>query len=215
MKEIVVCLIPEDPSFKPAAADVAHLLRVLVRADYVDNDEVYLDIAFETGHHLPGASTMTTLENAADKLEQQDDALLAGFSIENIRGTSKIPDQFENCDQRNLSLMGWMALRVFEEAYPIFDSEEDYWVTCASCGHQASQSEWASDGRLWRCPRCEHGADLVALDFYPRVDFARFIFEVSELVFTGTPPRLVPNADLKAEIEGALGCDLKMVWYRM
>ena len=215
MQEIVVCLIPENPTFKPAAADVAQLLRVLVRADYADNDEVYLDIGFENGHHLPGASTMITMEHAAEELEKQDDATLAGFSVENIRGTSKIPNQFENCDQRNLSLMGWLAVRVFEEPYPIFDLEKDYWIACDQCGHQGGQAEWTADGSLRRCPQCGHGSDLIRLDFHPPVDFARFIFEVSELVFNESPPLLLPGSSLKGEAEGALGCDLKMVWYRM
>jgi len=213
--EIVFCLIPEDKFFKPAVADVARILRLLLTEEYIDNEEVYLDIAYENGHHRAGASDMTTVADAVAELEAADDLELIGFSVENIRGTGKIPEIFENCDRRNLSLMGWLAARVFEDPYPILDSQEEYTISCAFCGREARQEEWTSAGNLWRCPECERLEEMHALDFSPRVEFARFIFEISELVFTQTPPRVNPHEKLIDEMAEILGCELKPIWYRM
>ncbi|NQT19066.1 MAG: hypothetical protein HQ592_05125, partial [Planctomycetes bacterium] len=140
--EIVFSLIPEDKFFKPAAGDVATLLKTLLIDEYIDDEEVYLDVGYESGHHRPGASTLTTVVKAAAALEECDDRELADFSVENIRGTSKIPELFENCDQQNLSLMGWLAVRVFENAYPILDSDVERSVVCTFCGREASHQQW-------------------------------------------------------------------------
>ena len=213
--EIVFCITPEDRFFKPAAADVAGILKLLVTEDYVDNDDVYLDIAYDNGHHRPGASDMTTVADVVAELEGADDLELTDFSVENIRGTNRIPELFENCDQKNLSLMGWLAVRVFEEAYPLLDSEEGHRIRCGFCGHEMDQQEWTAEDRLWRCPACDRLEEMHALDFSPPVEFARLIIEISDLAFTEAPPLLKQDNEFMGEIGGILGCELKPVWYRM
>ena len=213
--EIVLSLIPEDRYFKPAAGDVAGLLKMLLMEEYIDNEEVYLDVGYDSGHHRPGASTMTSIEKAAAVLENCDDAEVTDFSIESIRGTSSVPDLFENCDHQNLSLMGWLAVRVFENAYPILDLEAERTVMCAFCGRESGQQQWSSKDDLWRCPGCGQLEEMHALDFRPPIEFARFVLEISELVFTEMPPRLERAASLIDEIGDILGCDLKPVWYRI
>lgn len=211
--EIVFSLIPKDKFFKPAAGDVATLLKMLLMEDYIDNEEVYLDIGYDNGHHRPGASTMTSIEKAAAVLAECDDAELTDFSVESIRGTSKMPKLFENCDHQNLSLTGWLAVRVFENAYPILDSEAERTIACGFCGRESGQQQWSSKDDLWRCPGCSQLEEMHALDFRPPVEFARFVLEISELVFTEAPPRVDPDAKLIDEIAAILGCDLKPVWY--
>jgi len=213
--EMVFCLIPEDKFFKPAAADVAGVLKLLLAEDYIDNDEVYLDLAYENGHHRPGASDMTTVADAAAALEEADDLELTDFTLENIRGTSRIPELFENCDRKNLSLMGWLAIRVFEQTYPLLDSEEEHKIRCGFCGHETDQQEWTGRGRLWRCPACDRLEEMHALHFSPPVEFARLIIEISDLPFTEAPPRLKQDEEFMEEIGDILGCELKPVWYRM
>ena len=213
--EIVFCLIPEDRSFKPAVSDVAELLRFLLENDYIDNEDVYLDIAYDSGHHRTGTSDTITAEDAAAELQAGDDIEINDFSIENIRGTSRVPELFENCNQKNQSLTGWLAIRVFEEPYPILDTEEDYSVRCGFCGHEANHKQWAAEGTLWRCPACDSIEDMQALDFSPAVEFARFILEISELVFTDFPPQPGPCTPLTQQVGKILGCELKPVWYRI
>jgi len=212
---VAFCFIPDERSLKPAAADVAKLLKFLLDDDYVDNEKVYLDIAYENGHHRPGASDMITLADAAGVLEQSDDAELRNFFVENIRGTAKIPQLFENCDQKNLALMGWLAVRVFEEPYPIIGSEVEYSIRCAFCGMQSRQQQWGCEGDLRRCPACEKAEEMYLLDFSPKVEFARFVLEITELDFTDTPPRLKPDSQFLSLLEDALGADMKPAWYEM
>ena len=211
----VFCLIPQDRTFKPRAADVAAVLTFLLDQEYIDNDDVYLDIAYEDGHHRPGASDMITVETVAGELAQADDIELTDFFVENIRGTARIPQLFENSDQKNLSLVGWLAVRIFEQPYPIFASDERYLIRCAACGRQAAQDEWSQQGTLRRCPACDELEELHQLQFSPAVEFARFILEISELVFTDGQPRLKPEIELVEKLQDILGTPLKAISYQM
>jgi len=209
---VAFCFIPQDVSFRPAAADVARLLRFLLEDDLADNGGVYVDITCESGYHRPGTSDLVTLEAAADALEKADcDA--AGFAVENIRGTGRIPMLFENADQRNLSLMGWLSVRAFDEPYPLIDSDADYRVTCAGCGAVRPQQEWASDGTARRCPDCGQSFAPHELEYDPKMEWARFIIEISDLEFVDEPPRLAPGDPLSRELPGILGTPLKTAWY--
>ena len=212
---IVFCLIPQDASFKPRAAAVAALVRLLLDQEFIDNDEVYLDVAYENGHHRPGVTDMITVEAAAAELEKCDDLAVTDFFVENIRGTARIPQLFENSDQKNRSLVGWLAVRVFDEPYPMFSSATEYSVRCGFCGHEAGVREWGCQGKLFRCPACGQCDELHNLDFSPAVEFARFVLEISELVFTDDIPRLKPDAELAAKLQEILGAELRPIWYEM
>ena len=211
----VFCLIPQDASFKPRTDSVAGLLRFLLEQEFVDNDEVYLDIAYENGHHRPGASTLTTVENAASELERCDDLEVTDFFVENVRGTAKIPQLFENADQKNLSLVGWLAVRVFDEPYPIFSSDAEYKIRCGFCGRESDLRDWGRQDKLRCCPACGQCEELDKLDFSPKVEFARFILEISELVFSEPIPRLKPDTDLPAKLQEIIGAELRPIWYEM
>jgi len=211
----VFCLIPQDRTFKPRAADVAATLEFLLEQEFIDNDEVYLDIAYENGRHRPGASDLITVEAAAAELRRADDIELTDFLVENIRGTSKIPQLFENADQKNLSLAGWLAVRAFELPYPIFDSNARYIITCSACGRPAPQEQWDQVNGLRRCPACGELEELHQLQFTPPVEFSRFIIEISELIFTDASPRLKPEIELVDKLQDILGTALKAISYEM
>jgi len=211
----VFCLIPEDRTFKPRAADVAAALEFMLEQEYIDNDEVYLSVAYEGGRHRPGASDLITVESAAAELRKADDLELTDFFVENIRGTSKIPQLFENTDQKNLSLVGWLAVRAFEQPYPIFASNEHYLIACSACGRQAPQERWQQVNGLRRCPACEELEELHNLQFLPPVEFSRFIIEISELIFTDQPPRLKPETEFIDKLQDILGAPLKAISYEM
>jgi len=212
---IVFCFIPDDIALKPSADSIARLLSFMIESEYVDNDSVYLDIAYESGHHRPGASTATTVDAAAAVLKESDEAELSDYCIENIRGTAKIPLLFENANQKNLSLVGWLAVRVFEQPYPLFDSTEDYTIKCSYCGHEANQRLWQAQGSMRTCPSCGQADEMHLLDFFPKVEFARFVLEISELVFLDSPPRLAPGHEFLPKLQETLGAELKPVWYEM
>jgi len=212
---VVFCFIPDDPAFKPSAASVAAVLKFMLDGQYIDNDDVYLDIAYENGHHRPGASQPTTVDAAAAVLEESDEIELTSYAVENIRGSEKVPPLFENCNQKNRSLVGWLAVRVSDVPYPLFDSGTDYSIRCSYCGRVANQREWPAESSMRTCPACGQADQMHLLDFIPKVEFARFVLEISELVFDDTPPRLAESTDFAVRLQELLGTELKPVWYEM
>jgi len=212
---LTVCFIPEDSSYKPTARAVADLLELLLQNDYVDNEDALLDIEFKGGHHRQGASDTISVIDAAEVLEETDDEQLLDYTVDNMQGKPSVAELFENCDRKEISRTGVVAVRVFDRLYPIFDSQEHYTIRCSKCNAETPHDEWEYSGTAKCCPKCGACEELHMLDFFPKIEFARLIVEISDLVFTGTVPKLRQGQSFLSELGEVFQTEMKKVWYNM